>query len=395
MVNIRVAAAALALSLMGARGAQASALSDWTVAEPTLALGDWTATLTVNVSGAAYASDQGGGKNLAGLQAFAVLAPRLERTLPNGWQIGLKGSVLAYHDHLSGDNYGNDIVEKIYGYVQTPYGRFEMGQNDGAAYSQSVTAPVVDSPVAINDANVTFFKDPASGAAIIGIFNLRTGVFASANDAKFTYVSPRLEGVQLSGSYTPYQTKGPLPFANRGHHVPDRGSNMLEGNINYAAQWGDLSLQADTALALAHDAARSAGHDNVWDWGAGLESEYSWDDTKLSLGAAWRASNAYTFDIQRAFRRGTTSNYDLGATLTQGAWIAGAEYESGTADKELGLAGIRERGWQPSIAYVMNANLQWTLGYQHLHFREGIGAFYNGKPRVGMNATYLHANFQI
>ncbi len=369
--------------------------SDWTVAPLTTPLDDWTASLGVNLSGAAYAAHQPAGKGRDGVQAFAVFAPSLSRSFPNGWEIGAKASLLGYHDHLSGDNYGNDIFELAYLYAQTPYGRVEIGQANGAAYSQSVGAPVVDSPAAINDANVTFFKDPATGLAFNGIFNLRTGVFLSANDAKISYIAPRIGGLQLSASYTPDQTKGVLPFASKGHHVSDRVSDIVEGNANYTGQFGNWSMQTSASFGVARDAAPTFDHGDVWDWGAGVEADYAMDDAKLSLGAAYRVSNAYTFNVRQAFQSGVTHNCDIATVYTNGPWIAGIEYETGMADGAPGLPALRESGWNPSVAYAMNANLQLTLGWQDLHFRESVGNFYNGKPSIAMDALYLHAAVQI
>jgi hypothetical protein len=359
-------------------------------------IGDgWTASLAVNLSGAAYATHQDGGVDRDGVQAFAVLAPGVVKDFADGWQIGAKGSILAYHDHLSGDNYGNDVFELGYLYAQTPYGRIEIGQANGAAYSQSVTAPVVDSPVAINDANVTFFKDPATGGAFNGIWNLRTGVFTSANYSRISYIAPRIGGWQLAVSYTPYQAKGFPPFLDRDHHIPDRATNFLEGSANYTAQWGSWNLQAYTAIGTAHDAARTPGHDDAWDWRAGFEADYSFDDSKLSVGSAYRISNAYTFNIQQAAAHGETSNIDTSIVYAFGPWIAGVEYETGIADGVLGQPTLHQNGWNPSIAYAVNANLQLTLGWQYLHFRQSTGVFYNGKPSIGMDAAYLHANINI
>ncbi len=82
-------------------------------------------------------------------------------------------------------------------------------------------------------------------------------------------------------------------------------------------------------------------------------------------------------------------------TYALGPWLAGVEYETGTADGAPGLPGLTERGWSPSVAYMATPNLQLTLGYQDLQFHRQTGDFYNGKPSIGMDAVYLHANFQL
>jgi hypothetical protein len=387
--------AALAGTLAAAVVARADDATPW-IAPQSTSLGDgWTGSLAVNLSGAVYASHQGEDKDPDGLQAFAVFAPSVVKQFADGWEVGVKGSILAYHDHLSGDNYGNDVFELGYVYAQTPYGRIEVGQANGVAYGQSVAAPAVDSPVAINDANVTFFKDPTTGRAFNGLWNLRTGVFTSANYAKISYLTPRFDGLQLGVSYTPNQAKGFLPFLDRDHHVPDRANNFLEGSANYTAQFGSWNVQAYTAIGTAHDAAPTPGHDDAWDWGAGLETDYNFDDSKLSFGSAYRISNAYTFDVGQAAPRGDTSNIDYSIVYTMGPWIAGVEYETGIADGVLGQPTLHENGWNPSVGYTVNANLQLTLGWQYLHFRQSAGDFYNGKPSIGMDAVYLHANINI
>lgn len=389
--------AGLLAALAGAFAMAGAAHADdaW-IAPLSTGLGDgWTASLGVNLSGAAYAAHQGGGVDPDGVQAFAVFAPSVVKDFADGWEIGAKGSLLAYHDHLSGDNYGNDVFELGYVYAQTPYGRIEIGQANGVAYGQSVTAPVVDSPAAINDANVTFFKDPATGGAFNGIWNLRSGVFTSANYSKISYLTPRFDSLQFGISYAPYQAKGFPPFVNGDHHVADRATNFVEGSANYQRQFGNWNLQAYTAIGTAHDDAPTPGHDNAWDWGIGAETDYSFADSKLSLGTAYRISNAYTFNVQQAASHGTTSNIDSSIVYSFGSWIAGVEYETGIADAVLGQPALHENGWNPSVAYAVNANLLLTLGWQELHFRQSSGVFYNGKPSIGMDAAYLHANINI
>jgi hypothetical protein len=382
--------------MLVAAPARAEGMFDWSPQQPTASLGDWSVSLGANLSGAIYNDRQAGGIGKAGVESFAVVTPSLWRSFAGGWEVGVKSSFLLWHDKLSGDNYGNDVAELAYLYVQSRYGRVEIGQQNGTAYSQAVGVPVVDGPAAINDANVTFFKDRA-GFAFNGIFNLRTGVFSSANDAKVNYISPRLGGFQISASFTPYQTKAALPWTMTGHHVADRVQNIWEGNLNYTTKFSDAwSAQASASFSHADDAARTPGHDDVWDWGAGIETDYNLDEgNKFSFGAAYRASNAYTFNVQQAFDLGTTDNFDIGGMWTRGPWIAGVEYETGKADAIPGAPALREWGWNPSVAYAVNSNLQLTLGWQYMHFSQSSGLFYNGKPAVGMNALYLHANFQI
>jgi hypothetical protein len=88
-MGLRGAIAAAALlapfaACFAAGPAFAGGPADWTVAPLTTSLGDWTASLGVNLSGAAYAAHQPAGKGRDGVQVFAVFAPSLSRTFPNG-----------------------------------------------------------------------------------------------------------------------------------------------------------------------------------------------------------------------------------------------------------------------------------------------------------------------
>ena len=65
----------------------------------------------------------------------ASVNARLQRDYDSGLSLALKGTFEIYHDHLSGDNYGSDFVQKVYGTVQTGLGHIDVGMTDGAAYA--------------------------------------------------------------------------------------------------------------------------------------------------------------------------------------------------------------------------------------------------------------------
>jgi hypothetical protein len=384
----------LALLLAAATQANADTL-DWNLSPATANLGDWTATLGGSVSSTGYWAEQDALSDRAGLTASALLNAQISRTFDNGWELGIHAIFLPYHDQLSGDNYGNRFFEKDYITLQLPYGRFEIGQQDGAAYTMSITGPSVDGPITIDDANVGYFRDPTTGTAFTNIFQERTGVFASANDGKLSYYTPRLYGIQLGGSYTPSETRHGLPFLGSAPQVPDRETNILEAAANYNGDIGPASLQFYSGVAIGHDDARTADHNDLLDWGTGGEIDTNAGDVKLSFGAGYRQSNAYTYDIDEAFRSGNTHSIRFSTTATKGPWIAGFEYSIARAGDEPGLPGLHETGWQPALGYVINSNLQATLGWQHLRFTRDTGVFYNGKPDVSLQAAFLHLQFHV
>jgi hypothetical protein len=374
--------------------AVAGDFSDWSVSPPSFDWNDWTASLGGAVGSTAYTAI-GGGSDQTGVGLSALLFPRLERELDNGWQIGARGAVLAYHDRLAGDIYGDRVFEKASLFAQTPYGRLEIGQQDGAAYRMSITGPSTDDAVAIDNASTTFFRDPATGRAFIDMFRLQAAEFASANDAKFSYTSPRWFGLQLGGSYTPYDARGGLPFISRGEAGADRQTNLLEGAANYTGNVGAVNFGVYAGAVLGRDAAQTAGHDDLVDWGFGGEADYTIDTVKLAFGGALRQSNAYAFDIADTRAAGRTQSWRLATTATQGPWILGFEYAGGTADRADPLPGLDEQGTEASLGFVVNANLQLTLGWQELLFRRDAGVFFNGSTTATLNAEFLHLRFHV
>ncbi len=384
-----------ALALMLAAPALADAPADTGIEPLKFDVLGFIGSVGGEASGTVYDTRQSADPSHAGLTGAVWLEPSLETVLDNAWELGVKGTVLAYHDHLSGDNYGNDVFEKGYAYLQTMYGRLEIGQQDGAAYKFVLNGPDIDDIAAINDANVTFFKDKATGGALNGIFNLRTGVFDSANDAKISYYIPHFFDLQLGLSYTPYMAKGGLPWIDQGHAVANRPQNILEAGANYAGYFGQFVLRGYGGISVADNAAPTPGHDSLRDMGLAVQVDHPLAGGQVSVGGGWRQSNAYAFDVTQPFSHGHTRDWRAGATYTKGDWSFGAEYDKGRADAHPGLPALDETGEEVSAGYQVNTNLQLTLGWEHMHFERSAGAFYDGAPQVGGDAVFLHSQFHV
>ena len=385
---------AAALSLL-AVSASAGDLSDWNVAPLKLDLDGWTATLGGDANLTAYTARQSAGAGREGATASLFVDPRIEKLFDNGWNVGLRTTLNLYHDALSGDNYGNHFFQKAYAFVQTPYGRVELGQQDGASYKMAVSGPLVAEAVALDDANIIFFRDPTTNDALTKMFAVRTAVFATYNAAKISYYSPRLFGVQLGASYTPHLAKDVLPFLTPGPHAADRQDNLFEGAINYTGFFGRTSLGAYAGFAAGHNAQRTAAHADLLDWAMGGEVDYDLGDATLAVGGAWHQSNGYTFEPGGAFHHGTTHAAHASTKLTTGPWLLGLEYSTGTADAEALMPKLDITGYEAAIGYVINSNLQLTAGWQHQRFSRSTGVFYNAQPHVGMDAGFLYLQFHV
>jgi hypothetical protein len=379
--------------------AEALDFSDWTVSPYETTIGDeLQLKLSGTANGSAYAADQpdAPGLDQSGVTGAAVFAASLQRTYDSGLSISLKSTFQVYHDRLSIDNYGGDFVEKVYGVVQTGLGRVEIGNADGAAYTLAVTGPTVESDISIDNTNASFFRDPSTGQAFINIFALNSATESSLNYAKISYYSPRLFGVQIAGSFTPSEGKDVVPFLDSGPDVADRQKSIWEAAVSYTGYFGPVSLGFSGGWSAAHDDTKTPGHAGLTDWSLGAQADYALtDDVKLSLGGAHRSSNAYTFNINSVFDAGETTSNHLSATLTTGPWIVGGELGEGSADGRLGSPDLGVHGASATVGYVLNSNLQLNAGWEQFLYKRNTGAFYNGLPRIKMDAGFLHLQFQV
>jgi len=390
--------ASVALVAMAGPAAAAD-FSDWNVSPYETTIGDdLQLKLRGTANGSAYAANQPDvpGLDQSGVTGAATVAANLERDYDSGMQISLKSVFEVYHDRLSIDNYGGDFVEKVYGVVQTGLGRVEIGNTDGAAFVLANTGPVVEGDISIDNTNASFFNDPSTGTAFINIFALNSATEASLNYAKVSYYTPRLFGIQVAGSFTPSEGKDVVPFLNNGPQVPDRQKNIWEVAASYTDTFGPVSLSFSGGWSGGHDDNKTVGHAGLTDWSLGTEVDYSIDDDwKFAIGGAYRHSNAYTFNTNDVQASGETTSKHLSATLSNGSWIVGGELGQGDADGHLGSPNLGVQGQSATVGYVLNSNIQLNVGWEHFTYRRNTGLFYNGAPRIGMDAGFLHLQFQV
>jgi len=397
---MRVRRSTVAFSALAAAVASGAGLADdepkpW-IPTPSVALGDSLLSIAVDGYGAAYTAGQPGGIGRDGITGALLVQPEIGHPFENGWVLGARTAFLVHHDRLSGDNYGNDVIEKAYLYLETAYGRIEVGQQDGAAYKLEATGPLVAGPPAIDDANVTFYIDPSTGTAFTNIFPLRTGVFATSNDAKVSFYSPRSVDLQIGVSFTPSETKG-FPFLSHSDERENVQRNITEAGANYARGFGRFTAHAYAGLALGWIENRTPERRNALDWALGGQLDYNLYWGLLSVGGAYRQSRGYTFDIDQSFSNGNTHAAHLTARLTKGPLQFGFEYSAATADAnpEAGLSTLTQQGYEPQIGYTPNPNLQLAVGYQHLNYQRSAGTFYNGGRELSLSAGFLYLEFKV
>jgi hypothetical protein len=405
----RVLLAGAGMAALVAIPAVASGLDDWSLSPYTA---DFSA-INLSVGGAAQGSLFGTNQNAgtdfarAGAGAAAELHLALQRDYDSGMVAALKSSFVLYHDRLTGDNYGNDLTQKVYFQLQTGLGTLEAGMNDGAAYTLSISGPVVDDAASLDNPNATFFRNPAGGHAFVEEFTLNSKVEPTYNYSKFSYFTPRLFGLQLGVSYTPSQAKDVIPFLTSGPKIDNLQESFWETALNYRDSFGpfDIGLYAGGAFAHDDEQTETRGHKGLTDWAFGGDIAHSFEDgSKLSAGGAFHRANSYLFDVNQVFSKGRTSSLHASAKFENGPWSVGAEYGDGNYDGDkfdytsyLGVKNptVGVRAYALAAGYKINDNLSATLGWQELRYARSEGAFYNGQPKIAMDAIFLHLNFAV
>lgn len=390
---MRLGNIAMLLALTGPAQAQLLPASlTGPLAPPVWPVGPAELRLNAQASGALFAPHQPGWDDV---QASGVLRlmPELRRDYDSGLSLGLI-SAFAVADPLSRGRYDGDAIERLAATARTGLGKIEVGITDGAGYGLAVGGPKVDPGVSLDDPRTSFFRDPNSHRAVTQMFALRTPVGASSNYAKLVYTSPSLFGAQLALSFTPSEGKQ-LPFLNAGPQVPGRQVEFWEAALRYETEFGPLSLAAYGAVAESRAEHKLPGQEGTSDLGAGLRADYPLtEEIGLSLGGAYRQSNAYGFDVNQTWQAGTTRAGHISAAVTRGEWSAGLEYGNGVADAVAALPRLGLNGMEASIGYRASDSMQLSAGWQHQTYTRSNRAFFNGTPQLKMDAIFLHLNLR-
>ena len=344
------------------------------------------------VAGALFTAHQSSGFDHTSATSEAQANIRVQRIFDNGMVLGARSDFLLFRDTQSGDNYDNDTVEKIYVFAQTGFGRVEIGQQDGAAYTLGLVGPITNGLVTLENRNMSLFRDPATGGDFGAFFQPITTVQSTSNFAKINYVSPRLLGIQIGASFTPKPVRTPLPFTGNLPNDPNQQQNIWEVAASYTGYFSDLALGLSAGFAQGSVRNRDAAGDSLQDWALGAQLAYPIGAVKLSLGGAYRDSNAYLLDIDQVLAHGGAHALHLSSTAEWGSWIAGGEYSFA---KSKGPVDYEVTGYQLSAGYKLNDNLQITGGWQWYDYSRNAGVFYNGLPALRMNAGFLLLSYEL
>lgn len=333
-----------------------------------------------------------GGYDTTGVSAVANANIRIQRTLDTGIVLGARSDFLLYHDDLSGDNYDNDTVERLYLFAQTGFGRVEIGQQDGAAFTLGLVGPIVDEQVTLENRNISLFRDPTTGGDFAGFFQQVTNVQTSSNYPKINYVSPRLLGIQVGASFTPNTVRSPLPWTGNPSDDPDQQHSIWEVAASYTGYFSNIAVGLSAGYAHGRLKNRTPGFENLYDWALGAQFAYTISDIKLSVGGAYRGTNSYLLDVEQVRNDATTRLVHLSAMAEKGSWFLGLEFSNADVN---GPVDYEITGYQAAVGYRLNTNMQITAGWQWYNYQRNIGTFYNGSPSIDRNAGFLTLGYEL
>lgn len=331
------------------------------------------------------------------ISAAALLTTRLTQQLGDGEQLSLSGIFYPYHDRYSADNYGSDLVQKLYGSWTGAYGQLQIGMTDGAAYAMGLTGPVVDNEVSTETHNATFFPDPASHRVMVDHYAFNSTVETSFNYAKIAYYTPEWQGFSFGVSYAPGEGKWVIPFVDAGARHSGRQTNIWEVGGNYHTMIGPVQAAFSGGAGFSHasKADKDPHQAGLTDWALGAEFSLPvGEQDTIGVGGAYHVSNAFGFCIEDTRKDGKTDSAHASILYTHASWSFGAEYSDGTARSRMPLQNIGVRAYAASVGYRVNANWMVSLGWQQMRYH-GSEDFYNGSDRIRMDALFLHLHFDV
>src|SRR5262245_31510229 len=157
----------------------------------------------------------------------------------SGWEYGIRGQLRfqSSENEFSNDQIRGapDFVDEVYLFAETLFGRVTLGLEDGAADSAGIYSPTVTEMNRIDDPRAYVLQDPLQPSFTAFTPNgahMRTDLNGSGDAFKLIYYSPRLIGIQLSGSYTPVLTRGLNDLFNDDNGF-DEQENIWEVGLNY------------------------------------------------------------------------------------------------------------------------------------------------------------------
>lgn len=249
-----------------------------------------------------------------------------ETTLDNGLTVG----VVVETDMDRSDNGADSTVEESYAYFSGGWGRFNVGEEEGAPYLLQVAAPSADANVDGIQPEINTFDlgilTGGNGLAsdVLGYDQTPTGYLN-----KITYFTPVFSGLQAGVSYTPSVSEGNQD--GLGAITADATGAQFDDAWELAARYEGTFEEIDIAFgagySLVSQEVDTTANDDRQVWNVGLDLNWG----PFGLGGAYITDN-----------NGIESDSDskafvLGLDYITGPYTFGASYYDRKVEGASGL----------------------------------------------------------
>ncbi len=261
--------------------------------------------------------------------------------LDSGLRYGFRAEVTVRNQagsRAAGDD-ALEMVDQAFVFVDSEFGRVEIGQQEGVAGQFSVRSPHALGKMSAGDGRDDDIADPLA-LSPVGTVN-----DSSEDFAKITYMTPSFGGLKLGVSFTPDPER---PSRALVPGDPEIGEDIVEFGVIYSRDFEDLSLDM-SATWVSADAAPLAGEIPVFgeleEWNAGVNVGFR----GLTVGGSYRESGSVTLGLRKY------EAYDIGVAYETGPWKVSAQF----AEHEGELAGAPyENGYR----YLISARYKVAKG---------------------------------
>ncbi len=312
--------------------------------------------------------------------------------LEDGTEVGMRVELEIEADNASGGvSANNDIVDEVYVYVQSNWGRVEFGQQDGVADQMGVFAPNVFKTTKVDDAETFFVQDNSANPYRPNSLRLRTDLFVSDDNVKLIYFTPRFSGFQFGISYMPEPTKNFTGFATRKDNDSNQQADIWELGASFKDSIGVVDVNASLVyLTGTNEAPSAANRDDLTEWGFG--ATFGYED--FTFGGSYRASNARGgSSLTTVLTAGSdTEIWSIGGTYKSGDWTFGLQYVDGVT--ELDTLGNEQdgQGFEAAFKYTISDGIAIGAGYQTYTYESDLSALASGGD---LEADILYTNFEL
>jgi len=281
------------------------------------------------------------------------------------------------------------VLNQAWIYADSPVGRLQVGQQDGAARVLGLRPPSVSGSVRVDNPEVFLLGYPcqmfcSSRAQEPGsIFSpngmqLRSDIHSSDVWLKLAYYSPRIVGFQFGVSYTPDGSRNLGEFFGSGGNRPNKQSNVFDFALNYIGTFGAVDLGASAGYVTGKNEFNDSPgfFTDVHDWGGGINLGYR----QWSAGASYRRTNvagggpvlhgAFTSNV---IRGNDTTIWSAGVKYETGPWAFGLDYITSSEQIPF-LANQDGKGMEAAIGYTLDEHIRFTGGYQRFEFDGPFGS---------------------